>query len=79
MRGLEILREADAIVREESKAPGGRGRVAYRDSSHDAKRWRSHGGWFAGAVYSHVAVRAVKSEDAMTAEWARLPDVLDAI
>jgi GMP synthase (glutamine-hydrolysing) len=27
-----------------------------------------------------IAVRAVKSEDAMTAEWARLPhDVLDAI
>ncbi len=80
---LEILREADAIVREEiEKLPAAGGVWQYFAilptmrsvgvAMEDGSRVRS---------YSHmIAVRAVKSEDAMTAEWARLPhDVLDAI
>lgn len=76
---LDILREADAIVREEIKKAG-----LY------TKLWQT----FAilpdiksvGAVgdertYTHtIAIRAVESEDAMTAEWARLPyEVLESI
>ena len=80
---LEVLREADAIVREEiEKLPAAGGVWQYFAilptmrsvgvAMEDGSRVRS---------YSHmIAVRAVKSEDAMTAEWARLPhDVLDAI
>ncbi len=69
---LAILREADAIVREEIEAAG-----AHRNL------WQ----WFAvlvpvktvgvmgdGRTYEHViAVRAVESVDAMTADWADLP------
>lgn len=80
---LEVLREADAIVREEiEKLPAAGGVWQYFAvlptirsvgvSMEEGSRTRS---------YSHmIAVRAVTSEDAMTAEWARLPhDVLDAI
>ena len=80
---LEVLREADAIVREEIEELPVRGGVwqyfavlpAIRSvgvAVEEGSRVRS---------YSHViAVRAVTSEDAMTAEWARLPhDALDAI
>lgn len=80
---LEVLREADAIVREEiEKLPTAGGVWQYFAvlptmrsvgvSIEEGSRTRS---------YSHmIAVRAVTSRDAMTAEWAHLPhEVLDAI
>jgi GMP synthase (glutamine-hydrolysing) len=77
---LAILREADAIVREEMSAAG-----------LDALVWqcpvvlladvRSVGVQGDGRSYGHpLVIRPVTSEDAMTADWARLPDdVLAAI
>ncbi len=80
---LEVLREADAIVREEiERLPAAGGAWQYFAvlpairsvgvAVEEGSRARS---------YSHlIAVRAVASEDAMTADWVRLPhDVLDAI
>ncbi len=76
-RRLEILREADAIAREEMTAAG-----------LDERVWqcpvvlladvRSVGVQGDGRSYGHpVVLRPVTSEDAMTADWARLPhDVL---
>jgi GMP synthase (glutamine-hydrolysing) len=71
---LEILREADAIVREEMSAAG-----------LDTLVWqcpvvlladvRSVGVQGDGRSYGHpIVLRPVTSEDAMTADWARLPD-----
>jgi GMP synthase (glutamine-hydrolysing) len=71
---LEILREADAIVREELSRAG-----------LDADIWqcpvvlladiRSVGVQGDYRTYGHpVVLRPVTSEDAMTADWARLPD-----
>ena len=71
---LAILREADAIVREEMSAAG-----------LDTLVWqcpvvlladvRSVGVQGDGRSYGHpVVLRPVTSEDAMTADWARLPD-----
>ncbi|MDI7251106.1 MAG: glutamine-hydrolyzing GMP synthase, partial [Actinomycetota bacterium] len=76
---LEILREADAIVVEEVKRAG-----LYR------KLWQSFailpdiktvGVMGDERTYAYpIVVRAVTSEDAMTADWARLPyDVLERI
>jgi GMP synthase (glutamine-hydrolysing) len=77
---LEILREADAIAREELSAAG-----------LDDEVWqcpvvlladvRSVGVQGDGRSYGHpVVLRPVTSEDAMTADWARLPaDVLARI
>jgi GMP synthase (glutamine-hydrolysing) len=76
---LEVLREADAIVRDEIAAAG-----------LDREIWqyfavltplRSVGVERDSRTYAHtVAVRAVTSEDAMTADWARIPyDVLARI
>jgi GMP synthase (glutamine-hydrolysing) len=73
---LEILREADAIVREELSRAG-----------LDADIWqcpvvlladvRSVGVQGDLRTYGHpVVLRPVTSEDAMTADWARLPDAL---
>ncbi|HEV3292952.1 MAG TPA: glutamine-hydrolyzing GMP synthase [Streptosporangiaceae bacterium] len=73
---LEILREADAIVREELSRAG-----------LDADIWqcpvvlladvRSVGVQGDFRTYGHpVVLRPVTSEDAMTADWARLPDAL---
>jgi len=73
---LRILREADAIVREELSAAG-----------LDADIWqcpvvlladvRSVGVQGDGRSYGHpVVLRPVTSEDAMTADWARLPDAV---
>ena len=76
---LDLLREADAVVQDEVRAAG-----------------LERGLWQAFAVllpiktvgvmgdyrtYAHViALRAVTSQDAMTADWARLPyDLLGAI
>ncbi|MFQ5594361.1 MAG: glutamine-hydrolyzing GMP synthase, partial [Anaerolineae bacterium] len=70
---LEVLRIADAIVREEISA-----------ADPQRKVWqyfavlplvRSVGVMGDGRTYGHlVAVRAVSSQDGMTADWARLPD-----
>ena len=72
---LNILREADAIIIEEIKNAG-----LYR------KLWqvfavlpcvRSVGVMGDQRTYSYpIVLRAVTSEDAMTADWARLPDEL---
>jgi GMP synthase (glutamine-hydrolysing) len=73
---LEILREADAIVREELSRAG-----------LDLDIWqcpvvlladiRSVGVQGDYRTYGHpVVLRPVTSEDAMTADWARLPDSL---
>lgn len=70
---LEILRAADAIVREETAAAG-----------VDAEIWqlpvvlladvRSVGVQGDGRTYGHpIVLRPVSSEDAMTADWSRLP------
>jgi GMP synthase (glutamine-hydrolysing) len=71
---LAVLREADAIAREEMSAAG-----------LDTSIWqcpvvlladvRSVGVQGDGRSYGHpVVLRPVTSEDAMTADWARLPD-----
>ena len=77
---LDVLREADAIAREELTAAG-----------LDPDIWqcpvvlladvRSVGVQGDGRTYGHpVVLRPVTSEDAMTADWARLPyDVLARI
>lgn len=77
---LDLLREADAIVREELTLAG-----------LDAEIWqcpvvlladvRSVGVQGDGRTYGHpIVLRPVSSEDAMTADWSRLPyDVLSKI
>ncbi|MGB3909211.1 MAG: glutamine-hydrolyzing GMP synthase [Pseudolysinimonas sp.] len=77
---LDLLREADAIVRAELTAAG-----------LDAEIWqcpvvlladvRSVGVMGDGRTYGHpIVLRPVSSEDAMTADWTRLPyDVLAKI
>lgn len=72
---LNILREADAIVREEIQKAG-----------LDKEVWqyfavlpniRSVGVQEGERTYSHtIAIRAITSQDAMTAGWARLPHEL---
>jgi len=70
---LDLLRQADAIVREELSAAG-----------KDAEIWqcpvvlladvRSVGVQGDGRSYGHpIVLRPVSSEDAMTADWSRLP------
>jgi len=70
---LAVLREADAIVREETAAAG-----------VDSSIWqlpvvlladvRSVGVQGDGRTYGHpIVLRPVSSEDAMTADWSRLP------
>jgi GMP synthase (glutamine-hydrolysing) len=76
---LNILREADAIVRDEIRKAG-----LYRDiwqSFAVLPDIRTVGVMGDGRSYERpVIVRAVMSEDAMTADWARLPfDVLERI
>jgi GMP synthase (glutamine-hydrolysing) len=76
---LELLRRADAIVRQEIHRAG---------LERDIWQWfavllplKSVGVMGDGRTFEHVAaIRAVHSTDGMTAEWARLPyDVLAAI
>ncbi|MFQ5857849.1 MAG: glutamine-hydrolyzing GMP synthase, partial [Anaerolineae bacterium] len=69
---LEILRAADAIVR---------GEISAADPERNVWQYfavlpvvRSVGVMGDGRTYGHlVAVRAVSSQDGMTADWARLP------
>jgi GMP synthase (glutamine-hydrolysing) len=77
---LDILRHADLIAREELKAAG-----------LDREIWqcpvvlladvRSVGVQGDGRTYGHpIVIRPVSSEDAMTADWSRIPyDVLEKI
>jgi GMP synthase (glutamine-hydrolysing) len=74
---LDILRDADAILQEEVRAAG-----LYRDlwqSFCVLPVVRSVGVQGDGRTYAYpIVIRAVTSDDAMTADWARLPyDLLE--
>jgi GMP synthase (glutamine-hydrolysing) len=76
---LDILREADAILQEEIRAAN-----LYRDlwqSFCVLPVVRSTGVQGDGRTYAYpIVVRAVTSDDAMTADWARLPyDLLERV
>jgi len=77
---IAVLQEADAIVREELRRAGLEREIwqCYAALLADV---RSVGVMGDERTYGHpVVVRAVTSEDAMTADWARLPyDVLERI
>jgi GMP synthase (glutamine-hydrolysing) len=76
---LEILREADAVIQEEIRRAG-----LYRElwqSFAVLPAIKSVGVQGDERTYAYpIVIRAVTSEDAMTADWARLPyDVLETI
>ena len=76
---LDILRDADAILQEEIRAAG-----LYRElwqSFCVLPAIRSVGVQGDGRTYAYpIVIRAVTSEDAMTADWARLPyDLLERV
>ncbi len=76
---LDILRSADAILQEEVRAAG-----LYRElwqSFCVLPVVRSVGVQGDGRTYAYpVVIRAVTSDDAMTADWARLPyDLLERV
>jgi GMP synthase (glutamine-hydrolysing) len=76
---LEILRDADAILQEEIRAAG-----LYRElwqSFCVLPVVRSVGVQGDGRSYAYpIVIRAVTSQDAMTADWARLPyDLLERV
>jgi GMP synthase (glutamine-hydrolysing) len=76
---LEILRNADAILQEEVRAAG-----LYRElwqSFCVLPVVRSVGVQGDGRSYAYpIVIRAVTSDDAMTADWARLPyDLLERV
>jgi GMP synthase (glutamine-hydrolysing) len=76
---LEILRAADAILQDEIRRAG-----LYRDlwqSFAVLPAIRSVGVQGDERTYAYpIVIRAVTSEDAMTADWARLPyDLLEVI
>jgi len=76
---LETLREADAIVREELAAAGLAREIAQAFAV--LLPVRTVGVMGDGRTYQNVvAVRAVTTDDFMTADWARVPpDVLARI
>lgn len=87
---LRMLRDADAIVRQEIDAYNQDlyEKTGVRDSEHSAWQYfavlpsiRSVGVMGDERTYAHpIIVRAVESKDAMTADWAKLPyDVLSKI
>ena len=89
-RKLAILKEADAIVREELDAYNARlfEQTGERNSEHSCWQYfavlpdiRSVGVMGDERTYARpIVVRAVESTDAMTADWAKLPyEVLGAI
>jgi GMP synthase (glutamine-hydrolysing) len=76
---LDILRDADAVVQSEIRKAG-----LYREiwqSFAVLPAIRSVGVQGDERTYAYpIVIRAVTSEDAMTADWARLPyDLLDTI
>ncbi|NLG10761.1 MAG: glutamine-hydrolyzing GMP synthase [Coriobacteriaceae bacterium] len=83
---LEILRNADAIVREEIDAYNHQlfEQTGVRDSERSVWQYfavlpdiRSVGVMGDERTYAHpIIIRAVESRDAMTADWARLPHEL---
>ena len=77
---LDILREADAIAREEITAAG-LDRDIWQFPVVLLADVRSVGVQGDGRTYGHpIVLRPVTSEDAMTADWGRLPyDVLERI
>jgi GMP synthase (glutamine-hydrolysing) len=71
---LAVLRDADAIVREELSRAG-LDPVIWQCPVVLLADVRSVGVQGDGRTYGHpVVLRPVTSEDAMTADWARLPD-----
>jgi GMP synthase (glutamine-hydrolysing) len=77
---LDILREADVIAREELKAAG-LDRVIWQCPVVLLADVRSVGVQGDGRTYGHpIVLRPVSSEDAMTADWSRIPyEVLEKI
>ncbi|MEV0945900.1 glutamine-hydrolyzing GMP synthase [Rhodococcus sp. NPDC049939] len=77
---LEILRHADSIAREELTAAGLDGQI-WQCPVVLLADVRSVGVQGDGRTYGHpIVLRPVSSEDAMTADWTRLPyDVLERI
>ncbi|WP_254052208.1 glutamine-hydrolyzing GMP synthase [Aeromicrobium sp. A1-2] len=77
---LRILREADAIVREETTAAGLDGEI-WQFPVVLLADVRSVGVQGDARTYGHpIVLRPVSSEDAMTADWSRLPyEVLERI
>ena len=77
---LRIVRGADLIVREEIRRTGLE-RETWQAFAVLLADVRSVGVMGDGRTYEHpIVIRAVTSEDAMTADWARLPhEVLDRI
>ncbi|MFM8944880.1 MAG: glutamine-hydrolyzing GMP synthase, partial [Actinomycetota bacterium] len=77
---LRIVRGADAVVREEIRRAGLE-RSIWQAFAVLLADVRSVGVMGDGRTYQHpVVLRAVTSEDAMTADWARLPhDLLETI
>jgi GMP synthase (glutamine-hydrolysing) len=70
---LEILREADAIAREELKVAG-LDREIWQCPVVLLAEVRSVGVQGDGRTYGHpIVLRPVSSEDAMTADWSRVP------
>lgn len=70
---LDLLREADAIVREELTAAGRDGEI-WQCPVVLLADVRSVGVQGDGRSYGHpIVLRPVSSEDAMTADWSRLP------
>lgn len=76
---LEIVRESDAILREEIKNAGLEGEVWQYFTA--LPNMKSVGVMGDERTYSHaVGIRAVTSTDGMTSDWARIPyDVLERI
>ena len=77
---LEILRQADLIVREELHMAG-QDRQIWQCPVVLLAEVRSVGVQGDGRTYGHpIVLRPVSSEDAMTADWSRLPyDLLERI
>ena len=76
---LELLREADAIFREEMARAGEEARLSQFFAA--LTNMRSVGVMGDGRTYDYaVALRAVTTDDFMTADWARIPyELLDRV